>query len=59
MHTGRSLPILFIDGSKEKVGKAQAKVPDAIFTTLSGLFKVLAKIAIKKAPDANISKNLY
>jgi DNA-binding response OmpR family regulator len=58
-HTGRSLPILFVDGSKEKVEKAQAKVPDAIYTTSSGLFKVLAKIAIKKAHDTNISKNLF
>lgn len=58
-HTGRSLPILFVDGSKEKVEKVQVMVPDAIYTTSSGLFKVLAKIAGKKAPGADIAKNLY
>jgi hypothetical protein len=59
MPTGRSLPILFVDGSKEKVEKVQVKVPDAIYTTSSGLFKVLARTAGEKAPGGDISKNLY
>jgi len=42
---GRSLPIVFVDGTKEDIEKARTKVSDAIFATSVDLKKVLEKFA--------------
>ena len=38
---GKSIPILFVDGTAEKVAKVREKVPDGIFTTSGELRQVL------------------
>jgi DNA-binding NarL/FixJ family response regulator len=41
----RETPFIFVDGTDEDISKAKEKVPAAIFTTSSGLKKILAKHA--------------
>ena len=40
---GRNLPIVFVDGEEMDIEKTKRKVSDAIFTSSSGLKRVLAR----------------
>ncbi len=41
---GGSLPIVFVDGAKDKLEKVRAKVPDATFIASSDLSRVLSQL---------------
>jgi len=41
----RETPFIFVDGTDEDIAKVNAKVPAAMFTTSSGLNKILANFS--------------
>lgn len=54
----RHIPIVFVDGEPEKVQKIRDLLPDAVYTTLDQVAKVV-KRAIRKAPAAPVVPPQY
>jgi DNA-binding NarL/FixJ family response regulator len=48
---GSEVPIVFVDGSEDAVGKATSKVPEAICTTSSELQVILSGFAKDAQPE--------